>query len=215
MAEETGLILDIDRFVLREACAQTVRWNERFGTRLSVSVNLSGKQFTSQNLIGEVRDVLTETGLNPELLHLEITETILMNQTELTRDILKALKVLGVTLHMDDFGTGYSSLAYLQHFDVDTLKIDRSFISAMLQSSESATLVHTILVMATTLNLNVVAEGVETKEQAAHLRGLNCELAQGHLFSKPKPANDLETFFCESLDPAQFLDLPERLELRL
>ena len=199
LAEETDLIAELDRFVLREACAQTVRWNKKLGTTLNVGVNISGQQFASQTLVQDVRDILFETGLEPERLQLELTETVLMDQTDLTLKSLKALKALGVTLHMDDFGTGYSSLAYLQHFDVDTLKIDRSFINAMLESEESATLVHTILVMAQSLNLEVIAEGVETWEQAAHLRSLGCELAQGFLFSKPKSAQDLESYFLETL----------------
>ena len=194
IAEESGLIIELDRFILLEASRQIAEWNTLLGTDLSISVNLSGQQFASASLIDNIGSVLRETGLQPHLLHLEITETMLMQNSDRTQVILAQLRDLGVALHMDDFGTGYSSLAYLQRFDVDTLKIDRNFIDQMLENEENGALVTTILAMAQALHLQVVAEGVETEAQQEHLRRLGCEFAQGYLISRPLPAAEMQLY---------------------
>jgi diguanylate cyclase (GGDEF)-like protein len=187
VAEDTGLIIEIDRWVLREACRQLQHWNAtRAGQApLTVSVNLSAQQFMRTDLAAFVQAVLKETTLAPALLKLEITEGLLMNASDTVTSNLNELRDLGVRLHLDDFGTGYSSLSYLQRFRTHALKIDRAFVSNMASSPESLTLVRTIITMAHALGMEVVAEGVETSEQANQLRDLSCNYAQGYFFSKP------------------------------
>ena len=184
IAEEAGLIVELDRWVLREACGQVKRWQDAFPDLppLSLSVNVSGQGFARADLAERVNGILQDTGFDPRSLKLELTESVLMGSANANFERLKAL---GVALHIDDFGTGYSSLSYLQRFPVDMLKIDRSFIQAMAERPESAELVRTITVMAKNLNLKVTAEGIETVEQLEHLRALGCEYGQGYLFAKP------------------------------
>lgn len=191
IAEETGLIIDLDRWVLREACRQVKAWQIDFQTNLTVSVNLSGQQFNDANLVEVVQTVLSETAFEPGRLKLEITESTLMQHANITIDILKKLKATGVQVYIDDFGTGYSSLNYLQRFPVNTLKIDRAFVNQMLQSPESDALIETIITMAEKLNLNVVAEGIETEAQLQRLKTLGCGLGQGYLFAKPLRADEV------------------------
>ena len=190
LAEETGLIIEIDRWVLREACAQLRVWQEQFPTlpSLTLSTNLSGQQFAREDLADKVREILAETGFDPRDLKLELTESVLMSSSDSVTETFTRLRALGVGLHIDDFGTGYSSLSYLQRFPVDTLKIDRSFINKMMVSKESAELVRTILAMAANLNLKVTAEGVETPQQLEPLRSLGRAYGQGYLFAKPLAA---------------------------
>jgi diguanylate cyclase (GGDEF)-like protein len=187
IAEETGLIIDIGSRVLREACRQMHEWQEEFPTdpTLFISVNLSGKQLAQDSLINEVESILKETGVHPHSLKLEITETVVMENTRATVDMLKQLRGLGVQLSIDDFGTGYCSLSYLHRFPIDTLKIDRSFVSRMTENDENTAIVRTIILLAHTLKLDVVAEGVETSEELALLRKLACENGQGYYFSRP------------------------------
>lgn len=187
LAEETGLIIEIDRWVLKTACAQLKAWLLR-NPELTLSVNLSSRQFARIDLAPFIEKVLTELQLEAHQLKLELTESLLMNTSLVVRETLASLRDLGVRLHIDDFGIGYSSLAYLQRFDADALKVDRSFIMRMLDNENSAELVRTIVNMAHNLGLNVIAEGVETNEQYAQLRALGCEYVQGYLFSKPVPA---------------------------
>jgi EAL domain-containing protein (putative c-di-GMP-specific phosphodiesterase class I) len=189
IAEESGLIVSIGRWVLDQAAAQAVRWRGQAGTRtepLTVAVNLSARQLSHGRFADEVADVLAATGLEPERLRLEITETMLMEQNNATLESLHALKDLGIHLVLDDFGTGYSSLSYLDRFPIDALKIDRSFVAA-LDSGGSAAIVTAIVSMAHSLDLRVTAEGVETAEQLEHLRRLGCEYAQGFFFGRPAP----------------------------
>jgi len=153
-----------------------------------VSVNLSGKQLEQPDLIGQVERILEETRLNPRSLKLEITESVVMENAEAAVSMLKELKALGVQLSIDDFGTGYSSLSYLHRFPIDTLKIDRSFVSQMSMSDENAELVRTIKTLAGNMGMEVVAEGVETLDQLKQLAALDCEYGQGYLFSKPVDA---------------------------
>ena len=196
VAEETGLISIIGQKVLRESCRQLREWQQQYpeAQSLSVSVNLSSKQFTQNDLMSQIREILRETGLKPECLHLEITESAVMENTENAIAMLKELRSLGVKLSIDDFGTGYSSLSYLHRFPFDTLKVDRSFVGRMEEQSDNAEIVRTILVLAHNLGMDVVAEGVETEEQLAILRGMNCQCGQGYLFSKPADAAIAEKF---------------------
>ena len=187
VAEETGLILISGLWVLREACRQMRAWNLQFPSdpAFTVAVNISGKQFAQPDLVSEVDRILRETCLDPHCLKLELTESVTMREVERAARIFGELKTLGVRLSMDDFGTGYSSLSYLRRFPLDTLKIDRSFVSEMEDTSESRAIVQMILSLGRSLGMEMVAEGVETAEQVSLLRSLGCEYAQGYFFSKP------------------------------
>ncbi len=191
VAEETGLIVGIGEWVLREACRQTAAWIAARPDRPApyIAVNLSPRQVAEPDVTTVVAAVLAETGLEPSLLHLEITETVLMEQAETTLD---ALKALGVALVLDDFGTGYSSLAYVQRFPIDVLKVDRSFVTHLEPSSDDEKIVAAIVNMARSLRVEVVAEGVETKAQAATLLALGCRLAQGFYYARPLPAQGVD-----------------------
>ncbi|MBD2534266.1 EAL domain-containing protein [Nostoc flagelliforme FACHB-838] len=187
VAEETGLILPIGQWVLREACRQMHMWQEQFSNNssLTISVNLSRKQFTQPNLVEQIEQILQETKLKPRDLSLEITESIVMENAETATSMLMSLGALGMQLHMDDFGTGYSSLSYLHRFPLNTLKIDRSFIKRIGDDVENLEIVQAIVTLAHSLGMEVTAEGVETAEQLAQLKVLKCEYVQGYFFSKP------------------------------
>lgn len=187
IAEETGLIIPIGQWVLEEACRQIRAWQEQFPQYppLQISVNLSSKQFINSKLIDQVRQVMQETRVDPRNLKLEMTESMVMENFDSAIEMLKQLRTLGIELSIDDFGTGYSSLSYLHRFPISTLKIDRSFVSCMSDHNENAEIVRTILMLARSLKMNVVAEGVETKDQFTQLAQLECEYGQGFFFSKP------------------------------
>jgi PAS domain S-box-containing protein len=187
VADETGIILAINRQLLPEACRQLLSWQQLFPSDppLSLSVNVSPKQFAQADLPDQIGQLLHESGMNPRCVDLEITETIAMADAEKSAGMLAGLKALGVGLDIDDFGTGYSSLSRLQSFRVDTLKIDRIFVSRMDSDRETYEIVRVIINLAHSLGLKVVAEGVETRAQLELLRDLGCERAQGYLFSKP------------------------------
>ena len=187
IAEETGLILPIGRWVLDEACACMRRWERRLERPLpiTINVNLSGRQFAQADFPAEIDQVLASTGLDPTRLKLEVTETVLMENADSARLILEALRARGVHLCIDDFGTGYSSLAYLVRLPVHTIKVDRAFVRGMNERGESFEIVRTIVTLAKNLGMDVVAEGVETEEQRTRLRELGCERGQGYLFSRP------------------------------
>jgi len=197
VAEETGLIARIDQWVLREACSQARRWHEESpdGPAISVSVNLSAQAFGQNDLVRQVSDVLRETGLAPSGLRLEITESVAMADAERARTVLVALKALGVRISLDDFGTGYSSLSYLQGFPVDTLKIDRSFVIGTDRNDECREIIRTIVNLARTLRLDVIAEGAETAAQVEFLEGLDCRFLQGYFFSRPMALDQLSVYF--------------------
>ena len=192
-AEDNGLILDIGRQVLRTACATLATWQARQpGPPLIMSVNLSVRQLAEEGLAGEVAGVLAETGVRPESLMLEITETMLMADLRTCSQRLRELKRLGVRLAIDDFGTGYSSLGYLRDFRFDLLKLDESFISELPTSPEAASLVRKILEIGDTLRLRTLAEGIESRNQLVQLRAMGCELGQGFLFSRALSAAEVE-----------------------
>ena len=194
LAEEAGLIRELDFWVWREACAQVGRWQEGTGQPLTLSLNLSQQQFLHADLAEDLGNLLRETGFDPAYLALEITEGVLIDSSDFVKGTVAELKALGVKLYLDDFGTGYSSLAYLQRFPVDALKIDRSFVDNMTQDAGSAELVRTIISMAQNLGLQVVAEGVETETQLSALRELGCPQAQGFLFAEPLLKAQAERF---------------------
>jgi len=189
VAEETGLIIPIGRWVLKKACRDLRRWDEQVKSELPLfmSVNISSKQFLRPSLIDDIKEILDETGLPPDQLKLEITETALMEDVHETIPLIQRLKDLGVQIVIDDFGTGYSSMSYLQQLPIDTLKVDQSFISRIENNNdgENKNIVETIVSLAHKLGLKVVAEGVETDKQHSVLSQMNCNMAQGFLFSKP------------------------------
>lgn len=191
LAEETGLILAIGDWVLVNACRQLRAWRDAGIDELRVSVNLSAAQFHSGSLADDVAAVLRSTGVDPCALQLEVTETMLMEHTEASGALLAALRELGVTLAVDDFGTGYSSMSYLKHFPLNTLKIDRSFITGLPGRQEDISIARAIVALGHGLGLSVTAEGVETAAQMRMLEELNCDVAQGFLFSRPMPAAKL------------------------
>ncbi|NEQ51925.1 MAG: EAL domain-containing protein [Leptolyngbya sp. SIO3F4] len=195
LAEESGLIVPLGYWVLREACRQTFEWCQTFPhmESLFISVNLSGCQFTDVHLIENIQRILEETGLNPCKLKLELTESVVMDDVEISIQGLLQLKALNVKLGIDDFGTGYSSLSYLHRFPVDTLKVDQSFVMRMHDASENEAIVKTIIALSHNLNMNVVAEGIEIASQANKLRAWGCEYGQGYFFSKPTPPDEATT----------------------
>lgn len=191
LAEETGFIIPMGSWMLEQACRHLRDWQSQFDYELplTVSVNLSGKQFTQENLLDQIVETLRRTGVNPKHLKLEITESVVMENIEVATSMLEQLRLLGIQLSIDDFGTGYSSLSYLHRLPINTLKIDRSFVLRMAENNENAEIVRTIVMLAKNLGLDVVAEGVETRDQMRQLRDLECENGQGYLFSKPLSAD--------------------------
>ena len=194
LAEETGLIVPLGRWVLREACRQAARWQWGMPGEapLTVSVNISGRHLQDAGLVEDVAAALRESGLTPASLTVEITESVLMQNTEATLVRLHELKALGVRLAIDDFGTGYSSLSYLQRFPVDILKIDKSFIDGVERGRNDDALARTIIALGQMLSLRTIAEGIEEGDQVRRLQDLGCELGQGYFFAKPLPAEELD-----------------------
>ena len=194
VADEIAITLSINRQLLREACEQLCRWHVLFPgpSPLTISANVTAKQFAQRDLAEQIGEILRQTGIDPCCVDLEITENIAMADAERSAVVLSQLKALGVRLSIDDFGTGYSSLCRLQQFPVDVLKIDRAFISGMHRDHETHEIVKTIVMLAHSLGLKVVAEGIEREEQMATLQRLGCELGQGYLFSKPADAASME-----------------------
>ena len=198
LAEETGLIVPIGWWVLEEACRQALAWQSKFGP-LWMSVNLSPKQLTQPDMFERVQGALERSGLDGNLLKLEVTESVIMENTEAAAQMLKQIKELGARFSMDDFGTGYSSLSYLHRFPLDTIKIDRSFVSQMQPGARDHEIVGTIVSMARGLKMNVVAEGVETAAQLQNLREMRCGFAQGFWMSRPLPGEQLEALLGREL----------------
>ncbi len=197
IAEEMGLIVPLGKWVLRKACCQAKKWqSDEFASNLSMSVNVSAKQLAvsplqNPGLVGEVAQILQETGLNPHHLVLEITESVLMDEAETSMSVLQGLKELGVRLAIDDFGTGYSSLAYLRVFPIDFLKIDRQFVRGAGQSEGGDIILNSMIDLAHALKLTVIAEGAETAEEVVQLRKSGCDLAQGYFFARPLAPQDI------------------------
>ncbi|MGH7410478.1 MAG: putative bifunctional diguanylate cyclase/phosphodiesterase, partial [Candidatus Methylomirabilis sp.] len=191
LAEETGLIVTIGQWVMEEACRQARVWQVRYPSDppLVMSVNLSARQFQQPGLVEDVARALSEAGLHPASLKLEITESAVMEDEHSTIATMQKLKALGVKLAIDDFGVGYSSLSYLRQFPVDALKVDRVFIGRLGQDPVDMAIVHAVIAVAKSLNLSVTAEGVETDRQLAHLRDLGCKGGQGYYFAKPLPSD--------------------------
>ncbi|GMT39509.1 MAG: hypothetical protein IEMM0001_0244 [bacterium] len=197
LLEETGLIIPVGEWVLHTACLQARAWNDSGLEPLCMSVNLSGRQTNNSNFIATVEQALKDSKLDPVLLELEMTESILMHNMQTTINTLETISKMGVRFAIDDFGTGYSSLSYLKRFPIDTLKIDYSFIRDLTKDPEDATLVEAIIAMGRTLHLNVIAEGVETEQQVKFLRMHECDSIQGYLISKPLPAQELTALLHE------------------
>lgn len=189
IAEESGLIVPIGNWVLHEACKQAMAWHESGWPDLTVAVNISALQFRRGDLEQTVNAALAASGLDSRFLELELTESVLIQNTEKSLDTIQRLKALGLKLSIDDFGTGFSSLSYLKHLPVDKLKIDRSFVSDITANHEDAAIVLSIISLAHTLKKTVVAEGVETKAQLEFLRRHHCDEMQGFFFSHPLPAD--------------------------
>jgi diguanylate cyclase (GGDEF)-like protein len=194
LAEDTGLIVPIGEWVLRTACAQNKRWQEEGWPSMRVSVNLSARQFQQLQLVEIIAEILLETGLAPEQLELELTESAIMKNAEIAIETLRRIKKSGVQIAIDDFGTGYSSLSYLKRLPIDVLKIDRSFVCESTTAPDDAAIVMAIIGLAHNLNLKVIAEGVETEEQLAFLRLLKCDEMQGYLCSQPLAAPAFKEF---------------------
>jgi EAL domain-containing protein (putative c-di-GMP-specific phosphodiesterase class I) len=192
VAEATGLIVPIGRWVLDEACRQAADWQRR-DRPLSISVNISARQLdTDADFVAEVQAALTDSGLRPDSLTLEIPETVLMRDAEAGARHLHALKALGVRVAIDDFGTGYSSLGYLRQFPVDALKIDRSFMSDVARNPESSAIIHTLVQLGKTLGIETLAEGIEDTSQLHHVRREACDSGQGYLFARPLTVDALD-----------------------
>ena len=188
LLEETGLIIPVGEWVLRTACEQLAAWRREGHSHLRVAVNLSSKQFNNSDLLRIVNEILMDNRLRPDLLELEITESVLMRQDTSTTATFEGLSEMGVRFGLDDFGTGYSSLSYLRRFPIQTLKIDRSFVRDIPADAEDAAITHAIIVMGQSLNLTLIAEGVETKAQADFLQSLGCHFMQGYFFGRPMAA---------------------------
>ena len=190
IAEETGLIIPIGDWVLRTACKEAAGWKKLVAEPVHVSVNLSSVQLRQDDLLKTVESAVSDSGLPAKLLDLELTESTMVSNPEETIEILYRLKSLGLSVSIDDFGTGYSSLSYLPRFPLDTLKIDRAFVTNLPDDKDSVAIVRGIISMAHNLDLDIVAEGVETDNQVTFLHALGCQIGQGYLFSKPVRAPD-------------------------
>jgi len=215
VATEIGLILPINRLLLRQACLQLRRWQSTFPAdpTLSVSVNVTAKEFAQPDLVLQVEQILQQTGVKPQCVEFEITETIAMTHVERSIRVLSDLKALGVRLSIDDFGTGFSSLCRLQHLPVDTLKIDRSFISGSARNAETPEIVRIIIMLAHNLGLRVIAEGVENRQQLDMVQQFGCDMVQGFLFSRPIDADGVEHLLGRSLD-SQFNFISEQQDTK-
>lgn len=192
MAEETGLVREIGRWVLHEACTQMGHWRERFpGLVLRLSVNTSGKELRDPQFVAATRNTLAATGIDPRCVQLEVTESVFLRQPEQAGETLGALRAMGLRIALDDFGTGYSSLSYLDRFPMDTIKIDRSFVTRMSTQPRSVAIVRTIVALGQAMDLDIVAEGIEDEQQLQLLRNLGCGSVQGFLLGRPASDADI------------------------
>jgi len=200
IAEETGLIVPIGRFVIREACEQWVRWNDAGLNPPPVAVNISPRQFSDLSLISDILGIIKMTRMNPAMLNVEITESATMDDPEMTMEILAEMRAINLHLYIDDFGTGHSNLGQLRRLPIDAVKIDKSFINDVLTNNDDAEIVTAIINLAHALKIRVVSEGIETKAQLAFLRELGCDEIQGYLVSKPVSHSQVETFFNKTIN---------------
>ena len=204
LAEETGLIVPLGRWALREACRQWRTWREQgCSPELKVTINVSARHFQDVSLVEDVSAAMAESRVSPSALVLEITESMLMHQTEVVREKLSELKGLGVLLAVDDFGTGYSSLGYLHRFPIDVLKIDKTFVEQKGQGTGLSVIARAIIGLAEALHLQAVAEGIEQEAEAAALVALGCLFGQGYLFARPSPPDDLGPFLARAISAAR------------
>jgi EAL domain-containing protein (putative c-di-GMP-specific phosphodiesterase class I) len=194
VAEDTGLILPLGEHILRESCLEARRWYDRYGIEVGVAVNVSSVQFRQEDFVDVVLRVLEETGLAAERLELEVTESVVMQGAESVIQKMRILNTKGIKVAIDDFGTGYSSLSYLRQFVADRLKIDRSFVCDLPDNPDAEAIVGAIVAMGRSLGLRVIAEGVETKAQAAFLQSIECDEGQGYLYAKPMVVNEFEAW---------------------
>ena len=208
IAEETGMIVSIGWWVLDEACRQMADWHARFplAASLTISVNVSCKQFFQKDLVEQVERILHDSGLNPQRLKLEITESAIMSDMDSAAAMLNRLRSIGVKVGIDDFGTGHSSLGYLQHFAIDTLKIDRSFISQMENGSKEVEIIQAVVTLAHNLGFDVVAEGIETIQQRDSLNSLGCEFGQGFYFCRAVDGSDVEALLSSGAENSRSSD---------
>jgi EAL domain-containing protein (putative c-di-GMP-specific phosphodiesterase class I) len=209
VAEDCGLIQPIGAWVLREACAQAKAWANAGLPMMTMAVNVSASQFRNEGFLDDLFTILSETGLHPRYLELELTESVLMKRAELTASILSALREKGVRVAIDDFGTGYSSLSYLRKFPLDVLKIDQSFIRQLSTTPDETSIVSAIINIGRSLNLRLIAEGIETPEQLAFLQASQCDEGQGYLFGQPMAPCQFVHLFDTSTSTA-YLSNPDR-----
>jgi EAL domain-containing protein (putative c-di-GMP-specific phosphodiesterase class I) len=195
--EDSGLILPVGAWAIRTACAELAAWDRAGAPRLTLAVNLSARQFRQPFLARFIADALADAGISPHRLELGLTESLLLEDSDANRSVLATLAEMGVRVAIDDFGTGHSSLSYLKRFDIDTLKIDRSFVSELPHDTEDGAIATAIIAMGHSLHMKVVAEGVETVEQAEFLHGLGCDEIQGYLISRPMPGSQLIAWLAE------------------
>ena len=198
LAEENGLITQIGEWVIEEACSQIKKWQDAGMTPVKMSVNLSTQQFLTRNLISFMENVLERTAIDPSYVVVEITEYMAM-EGEYSIHVLEQLKALGICISIDDFGTGYSSLNYLKSFPIDYIKIDKSFVSELMNNEKEAVIVKAIITLAHNLHKEVIAEGVETKEQLEFLKNHQCDISQGYFFSKPLPVDEIEKIYLKQI----------------
>ena len=196
--ETTGLIVPVGMLVFKKACQQLRAWEQQGWTELTMSINLSVRQFSCATLLADIDRILAETGANPANIKLEITESAIMDNAETAIAITKELRSRQIQISIDDFGTGYSSLGYLHRFPIDNLKIDRSFVSQIQTENRNYHVVDTIITLSNQLGLAVIAEGIETKEQLEWLQNVGCQYGQGYLFNKPLPASEVEKIYLRS-----------------
>jgi EAL domain-containing protein (putative c-di-GMP-specific phosphodiesterase class I) len=201
LAEETGLIVPIGRWVLRTACQQNMAWQNQGLARLTIAVNLTARQLFDETLLTDLTKILADTGMDAQLLELEISEGLLMRDVEKTKRVFCGIKNIGVRIAIDDFGIGYSSLTSLKQFPLDSIKIDRSFIHEVSSVAEDKALTEAIIAMGRTLSLTVAAQGVETKEQVDFLRQNACDEFQGFYLNKPMPADQIAKLMLAQPDP--------------
>ncbi|MAQ71651.1 MAG: hypothetical protein CL565_05610 [Alphaproteobacteria bacterium] len=205
VAEQSGLIVPIGEWVMWEACRTAKKWHD-MGHSIRIAVNVSGAQFHQSDIVSITQQILTETQVKPELLELEVTESVFMDDINHTIEVLQNLHGLGVELAIDDFGTGYSSLSYLRLFPIDRLKIDQSFIRNALNDNNDASIAKTIITLGHSLNLKVIAEGVETKDHEDFLLQYECDEVQGFRYSKPVPADQFNEFMSKYNGQLSYFD---------